>query len=260
MRTDDLVTMLATGAGAVQPNQAARRYAMPVIWGLLGAALLMAMLLGLRPDLASAVVLLPMFWGQASLCRLPCCSELVRGLAPVAPRRAAGPGATVALSAPVLAIWLLAAIALTRADTARRALLFFGDTWDICPFLITFLSVPAFVAAMWAMKGLGADALAPRRCSRGTPRRSHRRAGVLSALPGNGGAIYRLLVPARHADTEPPSAPAWSTPVALVVVRKRLESATPENWRLRKRSAFRVKLAPPNWRTPPCAGASLRCC
>ena len=27
MRTDDLVTMLATGAGAVQPNQAARRFA-----------------------------------------------------------------------------------------------------------------------------------------------------------------------------------------------------------------------------------------
>ena len=59
-----------------------------------------------------------------------------------------------ALAAPVLAIWLLAAIALVRADAAQRALLFFGDTWGYCPFLIVLLSVPAFVAAMWAMQGL----------------------------------------------------------------------------------------------------------
>jgi hypothetical protein len=54
----------------------------------------------------------------------------------------------------VLAIWLLAVITLARADAAQRAVLFFGDTWDVCPFLIAMLSVPTFVTAMWAMKGL----------------------------------------------------------------------------------------------------------
>jgi hypothetical protein len=152
MRTDDLVTMLATGAGTVQPNQAARRYASAVVWGFLGAALLMALLLGPRPDLANAV-LLPMFWIKLAFVACLAAASLFAAL------RLSRPGARLAwvpgaLAAPVLAMWLLAAIVLARADTAQRAVLFFGDTWDVCPFLITMLSVPAFVAAMWAMKGL----------------------------------------------------------------------------------------------------------
>ena len=61
MRTDDLVAMLATGAGAVAPNAAARRYAAALGVGMSGAALLLGILLGVRHDLGAAV-LLPMFW------------------------------------------------------------------------------------------------------------------------------------------------------------------------------------------------------
>src|SRR5690606_22168149 len=61
MKTDDLVTMLATGAGAFEPSAANRRFALAVGWGALGAALLMAVLLGARDDLAQASGL-PMFW------------------------------------------------------------------------------------------------------------------------------------------------------------------------------------------------------
>jgi hypothetical protein len=32
--------------------------------------------------------------------------------------------------------------------------LFFGDTWNSCPFLIATLSAPVFVAVVWAMQGL----------------------------------------------------------------------------------------------------------
>ena len=152
MRTEDLVTMLATGAGAVQPNQTARRFATAIALGALGAALLMAPLLGLRPDLAAAL-LLPMFWVKLAFVAGLAAASLFAAL------RLSRPGmplawAPEALAAPVLAIWLLAAIALARADTAQHALLFFGNTWDECPFLIALLSVPAFVAAMWAMQGL----------------------------------------------------------------------------------------------------------
>ena len=59
-----------------------------------------------------------------------------------------------ALTAPVLAIWLLAAVVLARADAAQRAGLFFGDTWNSCPFLVALLSAPVFAAVVWAMKGL----------------------------------------------------------------------------------------------------------
>lgn len=152
MRTDELVNMLAAGAGAVQPNQTRRRFAAAVAWGLLGAALLMAALLGPRHDLERAL-LLPMFWVKLAFAAGLAAAGLFAAL------RLSQPGARLtwvpgALAAPVLAIWLLAAIALARAEAAQRAVLFFGDTWDVCPFLIATLSVPAFVAAMWAMKGL----------------------------------------------------------------------------------------------------------
>jgi hypothetical protein len=152
MRTDDLVTMLATGAGAVQPNQAGRRYATAIGWGALGAALLMATLLGVRPDLAAAI-LLPMFWVKVAFVACLAAASLLAALRLSRPglRLAWVPGA---LTAPVLAIWLLAAVVLTRADAAQRVGLFFGDTWNSCPFLVAMLSAPVFVAMVWAMKGL----------------------------------------------------------------------------------------------------------
>jgi hypothetical protein len=152
MNTDDLVIMLATGAGAVQPNQAARRYATAVGWGILGAALLMATLLGPRHDVAAAA-LLPMFWVKLGFAASLVAASLLAALRLSRPGRRLSwvPGA---LAAPVLAIWLLAALVLVQADPAQRVVLFFGDTWDVCPFLIATLSAPAFVAAIWAMKGL----------------------------------------------------------------------------------------------------------
>ena len=118
MRTDDLVTMLATGAGAVAPNPAARRYATAIGWGALGAALLMAALLGVRPDLAAAI-LLPMFWVKFAFVACLAAASLLVVLRLSRPglRLAWVPGA---LAAPVLAIWLLAAFALMRADAAQR--------------------------------------------------------------------------------------------------------------------------------------------
>ncbi len=152
MRTDDLVTLLATGAGAVPPHQAARRYATALGWGTAGAALLMAGLLGPRPDLAAAMML-PMFWAKAAFVASFAAASLLAAM------RLSRPGVSLAwvpglLGAPLLAIWVLAAVVLLRADAAQRGPLFFGDTWNSCPFLIALLSVPLFVAVVWAMKGL----------------------------------------------------------------------------------------------------------
>ncbi|MBE0614986.1 MAG: DUF1109 domain-containing protein [Burkholderiales bacterium] len=152
MRTDDLVAMLAAGAGAVQPRQAARRYAIALGSGALGAALLMDLLLGPRHDFAAAI-LLPMFWVKVAFVTSFALASLV------AAARLSRPGLSLAwvpgaLAAPVLAIWLLAAFVLVRADAAQRKFLFFGDTWNSCPWLIAMLSAPVFVAVVWAMKGL----------------------------------------------------------------------------------------------------------
>ena len=152
MKTDALVTMLATGAGAVRPNQALRRFATALGWGVPGAALLMVTLIGPRHDLAAAV-LLPMFWVKLAFVA---CLAAAGWLAAL---RLSRPGLQLAwvpaaLSAPVIAIWLLAAVVLARADAAQRAALFFGDTWNSCPFLVAALSAPVLVAVVWAIKGL----------------------------------------------------------------------------------------------------------
>lgn len=152
MKTDELISLLATSAGAVEPHAAARRYAIALGCGVLGAALLMAMLLGVRHDIAKAV-LLPMFWVKIAFVAGLVVASLLAVL------RLSRPGARLSglpgvLAAPVLAMWVLAAAELMTADPARRAGLFFGETWNSCPFLIATLSVPAFVAVIWAMKGL----------------------------------------------------------------------------------------------------------
>jgi hypothetical protein len=152
VKTNELVTMLATGAGAVEPNAAGRRYAMALGWGGLGATLLMAVLLGVRHDLAQAV-LLPMFWVKIAYAA----SLAIGGV--VVAARLSRPGVRLgrwpaALAAPLLAMWILGAIVLMRADPAERAPLFFGETWRSCPFDVALLAAPVFIAVFWAMKGL----------------------------------------------------------------------------------------------------------
>jgi hypothetical protein len=158
MRTDDLVAMLATGADPVEPNAVARRYAAGIGGGALGAALLMALLLQVRSDLGAAV-LLPMFWVKIAFVGCLAAGSLLAVLRLSRPglRLAWVPGA---LAAPVLAMWLLAAAVLMRADPPRRAQLFLGDTWASCPLLIALLSAPVFVALLWAMRGLAPTRLA----------------------------------------------------------------------------------------------------
>ena len=118
----------------------------------------MAILLGVRSDLAAAV-LLPMFWVKLAF---PAC--LAAG-ALFAAGRLSRPGARLgrvgsALAAPVLAMWLLAAFALATATAGEREALVFGGTWNVCPLLVALLSLPVFVAAMWAMRGLAPTRLA----------------------------------------------------------------------------------------------------
>jgi hypothetical protein len=152
MKTDDLVTMLATGAEPVAPAATARRHGVALGWGVLAAMLLMLSLLGVRADLAAAARL-PMFWVKLAF------PAAVAAAALVAVMRLSRPGVSLGkvsagLAAPIIAMWLLAAYALIGAAPDQRAALILGKTWYVCPFLIAFLSAPAFGGALWAMRGL----------------------------------------------------------------------------------------------------------
>ncbi len=152
MKTEELVALLAAGDSGVPAAAPRRRYARAIGLGAAVAAVLMAGLLGLRPDLAAAVRL-PMFWGKIAFLACLAAGSFAAAL------RLSMPGAKLAwvpaaLAAPVLALWALALAVLVPAAPAERAALFFGETWNSCPLLIAMLSLPVFCGVLWAMQGL----------------------------------------------------------------------------------------------------------
>ncbi len=158
MKTDELITLLASSVQPVAARQVERRQAIALGCGLLLAAWLMLHYLGLRPDLAAAAVL-PMFW-----IKLVFPAALLAG-AWFATLRLSRPGVRlgrvpVALAAPVVVIWLLAIAALMRAAPADFNQLVYGVSWTVCPIIIAILSGPLFVALLWAIKGAAPTRLA----------------------------------------------------------------------------------------------------
>jgi hypothetical protein len=152
MKTDELISMLATGADGVPRAAPRRRYATALGGGALGALALMAVWLGVRPDLAAASHL-PMFWVKLAFPAALLAGALLAALRlsrPGAPLKAA----PVAIAAPAIAMWLLAAVVLLASAPGAREKLLFGATWAACPFNIATLSAPVFVAVLWSMKGL----------------------------------------------------------------------------------------------------------
>ncbi len=152
MKTDDLVLMLAAGAEPVPPNAAMRRYSVAIGWGLLLSFVLMLATIGLLADLSGALAL-PRFWIKLGFVVSLAAGSLVTTL------RLSCPGARCnhmlgVLALPILLIWTLALVALAQVDADQRVDLLMGKTWAACPELIAMLSLPIFVATLWAMRGL----------------------------------------------------------------------------------------------------------
>lgn len=152
MNTDDLISLLASGVEPVDRHALPKRFGIAVLIGAVGATLIMAMVLGIRRDLAE-VALTPIFWAKVAL---PLC--LMIGSLWMSTRLARPGGKTGGsgwlIAAPIVAVWVAAAWVLgTAPDTARLAILL-GKTWRVCPFAIAMLSVPGLIAVFWALKGL----------------------------------------------------------------------------------------------------------
>lgn len=159
MKTDELIHLLAAADERPVPATAIeQRFAVAAAAGVAGAAVLMLALFGLRPDLR-ATMALPMFWGKLAFAAAVAAAGLL------VLRRLARPGmalghAPLLLAAPPLVLWAMALIALAQAPAAERVALTLGSTWRSCPFNIAALSVPAFVAGFWALRGAAPTRLA----------------------------------------------------------------------------------------------------
>lgn len=185
MKTDELVAMLASGGGVVPSGGAGYRFALALGWGAFAATLLMALLLGVRPDLDEAARQ-PMFWVKLGFPAALAAAGLLGAM------RLSRPGASLegvsgTLAVPVLAMWVLAVVALARAAPQLWPELFFGRTWRYCPFLIAMLAAPVFAAVLWAMKGLA-------------PTRLRLAGGAAGVLAGAAAAfVYALHCPEMEA-------------------------------------------------------------
>ena len=181
MKTDDLVSMLATGALPVPRQAATRRLRQAVVLGLPISAAIMLLQFGVRPDLREALSW-PMFWVKL----LFPAAVAVAGF--VAVQRLARPGvplgkAGLAMVLPVLLVWALALLAWSGAPADTRAELLWGSTWRACVFSIALMALPVFAAAMVALRSL-----APTR-----PAWAGAAAGALAG--GAGAAVYALHCP-----------------------------------------------------------------
>ena len=181
MKTEDLLSLLATRVDAEKIQNPMRRYGLAVMSAMALATALMAELLGVRSTLARDFSV-PMFWTKEAFCAVLGAAGLV------AAARLARPGSRlgwvrVGLAGPLLAMWLLAAVALVMSEAQDRRALIFGDTASACPFWIALISAPLFVSIFWAMRGLAPTRLWLAGAAGGTA------AGALGAL------VYSLHCP-----------------------------------------------------------------
>lgn len=157
MKTDELISLLAADPSP-EPNSVTRRFTVALALGIACAFLLMVSTHGVRADLAQATGE-SMFWGKLIF------GGSLAFAALIVTRRLGHPGVRLggmrlALAAPVLALWLIAALVLLAAAPAQRSHLILGETWSTCAFSIAMIALPLFAATLWALRGLAPTHLA----------------------------------------------------------------------------------------------------
>lgn len=152
MKTNTLIDLLVTGSGTVQRHAAARRFGIALASGTAGAFVLLLLVFGINPALRDFLAL-PNFWLKISFTAVLASAGFIASQRIARPGMAVG-GAKWLAVVPIVAMWLLAVVVLAVAEPTARAHLVMGDTWSRCPFNIALLSVPPFIAAVWAVRGL----------------------------------------------------------------------------------------------------------
>jgi hypothetical protein len=151
MKTDDFIAMLATGVEPVEPNMPERRWARAMSLSLPLAFCIM-LWFGIRPDLLQ-VMGNPMLWVKFAFPGSMGVISLFLVLRLSRPGMDSG-HLIAGLTAPALAMCLLASVVLFNAAPADRTDLVLGSTWQVCTMNIALVSVPVFIGSFWALKGL----------------------------------------------------------------------------------------------------------
>jgi len=179
MRTDDLIELLTSNAGPAPRAVAARRLAPAALAGAVTAVLAAVIVLGLVPPAMFGSIAFWVKLGYAGLLAVAAGWLTARLSRPVS--RTAAPWSL--LAAVAAAMLLIGAASLLRQPADERLAYLFGHSWVECPWNVLALSLPALLAALWAVRGL-----APTR-----PRLAGLAAGLFAGALGAAG--YALACP-----------------------------------------------------------------
>ncbi|MEW6206449.1 MAG: DUF1109 domain-containing protein [Pseudomonadota bacterium] len=149
MKTDDLITLIATQAGpAPRVSVASRLVPAGVVGGLIAAAIVLGVL-GLIP---AAMFTEPGPWikiGYASTLAIAAGWLFTRLGKPGASEKQA----TSALVGVVVVMAMAGVLSYLGTPESERAAALLGHSWLVCPWAILALSLPVMAGAFWAMRG-----------------------------------------------------------------------------------------------------------
>ena len=152
MKTDDLINLLANGRLTLDAHAATYRLGLATGWGFAGTTLLMAVLFGVRADLAQAAHL-PMFWAKLIVPAVAAATALYFAQQ-VSHPGARGGQAPLIIGALLVLTEVAAATVLWSALPDARLALLLGTTWKVCAVSIALLSLPLLAGILWALRGL----------------------------------------------------------------------------------------------------------
>lgn len=151
MRTDDLIGQLSASLEPVKRGAAARLLLATIAVGMIGSAMVMLGVLGLRHDFSSAIVSFGM-WTKLAY------TFAVAVLAFFLVERAGRPGAdmskpAVLLALPILSIVVLAVMQM-NAPGADMPKLVLGHSSRVCAFNVLIVALPTLAATFLALRRL----------------------------------------------------------------------------------------------------------
>jgi len=150
MKTEDLIGILATGAGPAPRAVAARRLVPVMLGGVAASALLAVSAIGIVP---MALFADGAWWAKVSYAAglaMVLTWPFTRLARPIARMRA--PWQLVGTVVAAMALLGLRQVVQTEPGMRLKELL--GHSWALCPWNILVLSLPAMAGAFWALRGL----------------------------------------------------------------------------------------------------------
>lgn len=152
MNIDRLIESHGGEVARVSRRSVEKRIAAGIVVGVSASTLLVAVTIGVRPDLAVAVRSFA-FWVKTSY------TLSLAGIAMLAVAKLARPGQVVRRSLFLLAVpaLFLAGVGLSELAQSPRdewLSIWLGRSWRICPLLVLVLSAPIFAGLLWSFRRL----------------------------------------------------------------------------------------------------------